>query len=161
MPSPTTLAPTPEAAHRLRRLRRTAWVLDRSIPIGGGRRIGLDPLFGLIPGLGDWLGALLSLYVIYEGTRLGIPFRVLARMGLNVTVEALVGTVPVAGDLFDFAWQANMRNLRLVESHYRPELRPRPLRRILAGFVFAAGFLLALVAAAIAGVFWLLARLFA
>lgn len=56
----------PEAAARLRRLRAVAWVMDRSIPIGGGRRIGLDPLIGLIPGLGDWLGAAISLMVFMK-----------------------------------------------------------------------------------------------
>jgi len=119
-----------EAQRRFRRLSQLAWVLDRSIPLGRTWRIGLDPIIGLLPGAGDWIGALLSVYVLYEGARLGVPGRVLMQMSGNILLEVIVGTVPVLGDLFDFAWQANMRNLALIEKHYRPELRARSLRAI-------------------------------
>src|SRR5690606_6776212 len=105
------------AERRLKRLRALAWVLDRSIPIGRWR-IGLDPILGVIPGLGDWIGAVMSLYVVYESARLGAPARTLARMGGNILVETLVGSIPVLGDVFDAAWQANTRNLALIERHY-------------------------------------------
>ncbi|HEY0947587.1 MAG TPA: DUF4112 domain-containing protein [Opitutaceae bacterium] len=138
---------------RLRRLRGLAWLLDRSIPLPGGWRIGLDPLLGSLPGAGDWLGGVLSTYLLYEGARLGLPPRVLGRMVLNIAIEVLVGAVPVVGDLFDFAWQANVRNLQLVERHYRPTLRPRPLGPLVAGllalvflFITAAGVLAFLIA---------------
>jgi hypothetical protein len=121
-----------DAAKRLSRLRRLAWLLDRSIPAGKDRRFGLDPIIGLIPGVGDWIASLLSLYVWYEGARLGLPYPVLGRMALNIEIEALVGAIPVAGDVFDFVWQANARNLKLVEQHYRPGLRPRPIGRLIA-----------------------------
>jgi hypothetical protein len=128
-----------DQATRLKRLRGLAWVLDRSISIGGGRRIGIDPLIGLIPGAGDWIGAVLSLYVLSEAARMGLPVAVLARIAGNIAIEALVGAIPLAGDLFDFVWQANMRNLQLVEKHYQPTLRPRSFRSIwLALGVFAA-----------------------
>jgi hypothetical protein len=100
-----------DAQRRLQRLRRLSWVLDRSIPIGRWR-IGLDPILGLFPGAGDWIGAVLSLYVVYESARLGAPAHLLARMGGNILVEALVGTVPILGDLFDFAWQAKYAESR-------------------------------------------------
>lgn len=130
---------SPGQAARLQRLRHLAWVLDRSIPIGGGRRIGIDPLIGLLPGAGDWIGAVLSLYVLYEAARMGLPVAVLTRIAGNIAIEALVGAIPLAGDLFDFVWQANMRNLQLVERHYRPTLRPRSFRSIwLALGIFAA-----------------------
>jgi hypothetical protein len=125
-----------EAEVRLRRLRRVAWILDRCVGIGGKARFGIDPLIGLIPVAGDWVAAVLSLYVIYESLRLGMPWPVLGRMLANVGIEALVGTVPVVGDIFDFIWQANTRNLRLVEQHYHARLKPRSSRAI-AGF-FAA-----------------------
>jgi Domain of unknown function (DUF4112) len=146
--------PPPEAVASLRRLRRVAWVMDRSIPIGGKLRVGLDPLLGLIPGLGDWLGAGVSLWMIYEAMRLGLPTSVLARMGVNVAVEATFGSVPILGDLFDAAWQANQRNLALVERHYDARLKPRSMRRI--GWVFSAAALLFL--AAFAGLIYLVAR---
>jgi hypothetical protein len=122
--------PDPEVRRRLARLSRFAWLLDRSIPLGGKWRIGLDPILGLIPGFGDWVGAVLSLYLLYEGARLGVPANVVARMAGNILVETILGAVPVLGDLFDFAWQANIRNLALIERHHRPELRAHPLRRI-------------------------------
>lgn len=149
--------PTPEAAVRLRRLRWMAWVLDRSIPIGGGRRIGLDPLIGLVPGVGDWLGAALSCWLVYEAVLLGLPTRVLLRMGGNILIEAAVGVVPVLGDVFDAAWQANRRNLQLIERHYDPRRRPRSVRGVLIAFlVVTAVFLVALAALGIwlLGVVW-------
>lgn len=133
---------TPEAARRLRRLRTMAWVLDGSIPIGGGRSIGLDPIIGLIPGVGDWLGAVLSSWLVYEAMRLGVPRRVLVRMGVNVAIEAAVGVVPLLGDIFDATWKANHRNLRLVELHYDPRRPPRSLRGVGGIIVFGGTLLL-------------------
>ena len=78
-----------------------------------------------MPAVGDWIGAVLSLYIVYEAARLGIPARHLARMGGNILVETLVGSVPIVGDVFDFAWQANSRNLALIERHHHPAVRPR------------------------------------
>ncbi len=153
----TPIPPEPlsrDAAMRLRRLRGLAWFLDRSIPIGKWR-IGVDPIIGLVPGAGDWIGALLSLYVIYQGARLGMPARVLTRMGGNILLETIVGAVPFLGDLFDFVWQANTRNLALIEQHYRPGLRPRPMQKI--GFVLAMFVLLVLTL--IAGLFFAVFRL--
>ncbi len=139
--------PPPEAQRRLKRLRVMAWLLDRSIPIGGGWRIGLDPLLGLLPGAGDALGALFSVSILYDAASLGLPWRVLVRMAGNILIEAVVGLLPVFGDLFDFVWQANMRNLRLVEKFYHPRQPPRALRKIgLALGVFVV-LLLGLIAA--------------
>jgi hypothetical protein len=133
------------SAGGMRRLRKLAWVLDSSISIGGGRRVGLDPIIGLIPGLGDWVGAGFSLYVVYEAARMGLPARVLAAMLANVGVEALIGTVPLLGDLFDFVWKANTRNLQLVERHYDSRRKGRPIGRlVIAVLVFAALLLFAL-----------------
>lgn len=118
-----------DSAMRLRRLRSLAWFLDRSIPIGRWR-IGVDPLIGMVPGAGDWIGALLSVYVFYQGARLGMSTPVLTRMAGNILIETIVGAVPVLGDMFDFAWQANTRNVALIERHYRPESHPRSLEQI-------------------------------
>lgn len=107
----------PDVARTHARLRRLAHVLDTVIPLPGGLRIGLDGLVGLIPGVGDAAGALVSSYIIAEAHRLGVPWVILARMSLNVLLEALVGAVPVVGDLFDFAWKANRRNVALLEAH--------------------------------------------
>jgi hypothetical protein len=148
------IAPGFEAERRLRRLRALAWFLDRSIPLGGNWRVGLDPILGLFPGIGDWLGALLSCYIVYEAGRLGVPTSALVRMGGNILIEAAIGTVPLLGDLFDFAWQANMRNLALVERHYRPGLEPRSLQRLW----FALAAIVLVLLAAIVGLVFLAAK---
>ncbi len=82
-----------------------------------GWRFGLDGLIGLIPGAGDLITAALSVYIIYRARRLGVPLRIRARMAANVALDLFLGAAPVAGDLFDFAWKANRRNLRLIEEH--------------------------------------------
>lgn len=112
------------------RLERLAWLLDESFTLPGtNRRFGIDPLLGLIPGVGDLVGAGLSLYVIAEAARLGAPRGLLGRMVGNMAVEAIVGLVPVAGDLFDFYWKANSRNRDLLAAHIDGQLQPPPLKR--------------------------------
>jgi hypothetical protein len=101
---------------RLRRVRALSRMLDDALRIPGTRlRVGLDPLIGLVPGLGDVLGGLLSGYVIYEGVRIGVSRKAVVRMLLNVVVELLLGAFPAVGDLFDAGWKANARNVRLLE----------------------------------------------
>ena len=129
---------SPDDVHpRLQRLRRLAWLLDRSIPLGP-YRIGLDPLLGLIPGMGDALGAGMSIIILYDAARLGTPVHVLVRMILNVLVELVIGSIPILGDLFDFAWQANHRNLALVERHFDPVRAERPAKRIATAIAVVA-----------------------
>jgi hypothetical protein len=92
-------------------------VLDAQWSIPGTRyRVGLDGLVGLIPGVGDAAGALLSTYILYEALRLGAPRRVLLRMAANIALESVVGAFPVVGDLFDVAWQANTKNVALLQA---------------------------------------------
>jgi len=101
-----------------RRLARLAWLLDNSIPIPGLQfRIGFDAILGLIPGLGDILGVLLSSYIVREAARIGASRSVLIHMAFNVAVEGVVGLVPFIGDLFDAVWKANQRNLALLDAH--------------------------------------------
>jgi hypothetical protein len=98
-----------------RRLERLAWYLDSSIPIPGlNARIGLDPLLGLLPGIGDTIGALFSSYILAEAARLGAPKSVLLKMAFNIALEAAAGVLPVLGDFFDMAWKANQRNVQLL-----------------------------------------------
>ena len=112
---------------RLARLRRIGWLLDSSIPIPGTRyTLGVDQIVGLVPGLGDLLGGVFSLYIVVEAARIGVPRGLLARMGWNVAVDTLVGEVPILGDLFDIAFKANIRNLALLDGFLE---RPVEVRR--------------------------------
>jgi hypothetical protein len=105
---------------RLRRIRRLATLLDSAIGIPGTRfRFGLDSLLGLVPAAGDAVTALLSAYVVYEAARLGVSKATLGRMLLNVAVDLGLGSIPVAGDAFDFLYKANQRNVRLLEAELR------------------------------------------
>jgi hypothetical protein len=109
------LAPVSDT-RRLDRIRLVAGWLDNGIKIPGTRiRIGLDPVLGLVPGLGDAIGAVLSSSVFVEGIRRGASRATLLRMAFNIALDFAVGTIPVAGDLFDFAWKANLRNVALLD----------------------------------------------
>ncbi|MEO7558008.1 MAG: DUF4112 domain-containing protein [Gammaproteobacteria bacterium] len=121
------------------RLSRVAWLLDSSIPVPGTRfRIGIDSLIGLIPGFGDAVGALLSSYILAEAARLGMPKSTLIRMGLNIALETVVGMVPIAGDIFDMAWKANQRNVRLLDAYLdNPHRTVTTSRLLLAGLTVA------------------------
>ena len=108
------------------RLRRLAHLLDDRFSIPGTRyRIGLDGLIGLVPGIGDAVTTVLALYIVLEARRLGVPVTKLGRMGLNVGVDAVLGAVPLLGDLFDVAWKANRRNLVLLLEHLEAEDQAR------------------------------------
>jgi hypothetical protein len=129
----------------LARARTLARLLDRAVSVPGTRiGIGLDGLLGLIPGVGDAAGGALSLYVLYLGYRAGAPAGVLARMAANVALDVLVGGVPLLGDLFDLGFQANVRNVALLDrSLADPAGVRRSGRLVLAGL--AALLLLVLV----------------
>ncbi|MBA3496061.1 MAG: DUF4112 domain-containing protein [Gemmatimonadales bacterium] len=116
---------------RLGRLRRVGYLLDSSIPVPGTRfRFGIDSLIGLVPGIGDLVGGALSVYIILESARLGVPRSVLARMGWNVAIDTLVGEVPILGDLFDAGFKANVRNLALLDGVAREPLEARRSNRL-------------------------------
>jgi len=103
---------------RLAALQRVAQLLDSAFPVPGtAYRIGLDPILGLIPGLGDLVSPLFTIAVLWQARDLGVPRIVQLRMIVNVAIDALVGAVPVLGDLFDCAWKANARNLALLDRH--------------------------------------------
>lgn len=116
-----------------------AWLMDNSIPIGRWR-IGLDGIIGLVPGIGDLVGALISGAIVAAAVRSGLPRSAIARMLANIGVEALVGLVPFLGDLFDMAWKANTKNVEI----FREALRGR--RNQAKDSLFVAGILIAFAA---------------
>ena len=95
-----------------------ALIMDNLIKVPGTRfRIGLDPIIGLIPGLGDSSSAFVSAITIFQAARQGIPRIVLAHMALNVFVNALVGALPFVGDVFSLWFKSNQRNYELLLKH--------------------------------------------
>jgi hypothetical protein len=127
-----------EAGKTREQLAALAWLLDSSIRLPGGFRIGIDALIGLVPFLGDAAGVLLSGYIVSQAARLGVPRSVLLRMMLNVGVEGLVGLIPLVGDLFDAGWKANQRNVQLLGKHLdNPAETARSSRRVV-GLVLVA-----------------------
>ena len=100
-------------------------------------RFGLDPILGLVPGLGDVAGAVLSGYIVLTGVRLGTPPSVVTRMIANVAIDSIVGSVPILGDLFDAGWKSNIRNVTLIERHVGIDDLPRASTRwrVVAGLI--------------------------
>jgi hypothetical protein len=103
---------------RLTRIRAIANALDTAVGVPGTRfRFGLDPILGLVPGLGDLVGAALSGYIV------------VARMIANIAFDTVGGSVPIVGDLFDAAWKSNRRNLSLIEQHVGTDTAPHKVSK--------------------------------
>jgi hypothetical protein len=105
-----------EATHR--RLRRIAKLMDSQVRVPViGVRIGADAILGLVPGIGDALSGLIGAYLIYEAQRLGLPRSALLRMIANVAFDTAIGSIPVAGDIWDFFFRSNDRNMQILARH--------------------------------------------
>ena len=95
-----------------------ALIMDEFIRVPGTKfKFGLDPLIGLLPGLGDTGSALVSAFALVQAARLGVPKILLARMSLNILINELVGIVPVIGDAFSFWFKSNVRNYQIIKDH--------------------------------------------
>lgn len=141
--------PPPPALTSARLLAR---LLDDAIAIPGTSfRIGIDPLLGMLPGLGDALAAALAGWLLVLAARMGAPAVVLVRMGLHVAADFAIGLVPGAGDLLDFFWKSNRRNLQLLEDWHA---RPDAVARESAARVVPLLGLVLLVAAAVVYALW-------
>jgi hypothetical protein len=117
---------TPSRAERIARIDALATLLDTAFVVPGTNiRFGLDALIGLVPGIGDAITTLMSLYIVREARALGAPRWLIARMLANVALDGVVGVVPLVGDLFDVAWRANRRNMTLLQKYLAREPRWR------------------------------------
>jgi hypothetical protein len=113
---------TPRQTQGLEALRKVAQMLDSAFVVPGtSYRVGLDPILGLLPGLGDLVSPLFTIGILWQARELALPRIVQLRMIVNVAIDSFVGAVPVVGDLFDFAWKANNKNLALLERHAQEE----------------------------------------
>lgn len=95
-------------------IRQLAYLMDGVIPIGRWS-FGLDPLLGLVPGIGDLIGAMISMLIVVRAVQVGVPRIAVARMMANIAIDTLIGSIPIAGDAFDFAYKSNLKNLRIYE----------------------------------------------
>ena len=93
-------------------------MLERAFVVPGiNRPIGLDAIVGLVPVVGDVVTAAMGAYIIWESNNLGVPKWKLWRMGGNLVFDSAVGAIPIAGDVFDFLFRSNTRNLRILKRH--------------------------------------------
>jgi len=116
---------------RIARIDALANLLDIAILVPGTNiRFGLDALIGLVPGIGDAITTVLSLYIVNEARALGAPPLLIARMVANVALDGVVGAVPLVGDAFDVAFRANRRNMKLLRDHLDRTEGPRYWRPV-------------------------------
>ncbi|HSL57024.1 MAG TPA: DUF4112 domain-containing protein [Acidimicrobiales bacterium] len=152
-----------EVEAQRRQLRRVAHLLDDSIRIPGtDRRFGWEPVISLVPGIGDAAGLALSTAVIVGAIHLGARGGTVARMVLNASVDAVVGSIPIIGWAFDFAFKANQRNVALLEAHVSdPEGTEARSRTAVRRTIIAAIVAVVLVSIAlVALVAWVLTLIF-
>jgi hypothetical protein len=149
---PTRIDESTEVFHREERLpavvdpwvEKLVWLMDGAIPIGRWS-IGLDGFLGLIPGFGDIVGALVSMLIVMRAVQSGIPRIAVARIVTNIAADTLIGSIPLLGDAFDFAYKANQKNLRI----YREALVADPSSTTARHWAFFIAALLAIGAVAV------------
>ncbi len=119
----------PSREDSLARITLLAKLMDNAFVIPGlNRRVGLDSVIGLVPGVGDAISAALASYIIWEARQLGLPRWKIARMIGNVAVDTALGAIPLAGDVFDIFFKANERNMRIIHEHLgTPKRGPRQI----------------------------------
>jgi hypothetical protein len=139
----------------LAELERLSYYFDDLFRVPGtGYRVGLDPLLGLVPGVGDVTTSVVSAYIVARAAALGVPRATLARMLLILVVDAVVGSLPLVGDAFDAGWKANARNVRLLEARLDAPEAARVDRRFVLVATVAVTVLLVLVGAGVGVALW-------
>jgi hypothetical protein len=142
-----------------RRVHRAAHLLDTRFRIPGTRvTFGLDPILGLVPGGGDIVGLMAGATVVVQAVRLGARGWTLALMLWHLTVDALVGSIPVLGTIFDVTYKANQRNVQLLERHADdpPQTRSESRRAVLRALLAIAAVVVAVSTLLVAGTVLLL-----
>jgi len=144
-------------------LRRFAMLMDEAVAIPGtNRRIGLDAALGLIPTVGDVIAGVMSAWIIIGALRHRVPMRKVLRMLFNVVLDIIVGAVPVLGDFFDFLFEENMMNMRLLMQHRDRARPPRSIAQIAGAAMLVVGVILfvaiAVLTGTIVGALWLIGK---
>jgi hypothetical protein len=134
-------------------------LLDRRFTIPGTSiRIGLDPIFGLIPGVGDTIASLAGTFILFLAAQAQLPKIVLVRMSLNIALNGMIGAIPVLGDLFSVWFKSNVRNVELLERYAVADRRTSTA----GDWVFVIGLLLGIlfvIIVTVGAIVWILARL--
>lgn len=131
-------------------LERLAWLMDDLVRVPGlGWRFGLDALVGLIPGFGDTATSLASFYILASAVRYRVPKITLLRMGLNIGIDYLVGSLPLVGDLFDAWWKSNQKNIALLRKRATVSAKDAPQGK-LSDWLFVGLIIVLLVGMALA-----------
>jgi hypothetical protein len=160
---PEVIEPDEKLPPDLVALRKFSILMDEALPVPGTkRRIGLDAGLGLIPGIGDIVSALLSAWIVVGALRHRVPARRIARMVANIVLDVVVGAVPFLGDIFDFVYEENVANMRLLMQYRNRRLPPRTTGQM-AGMAFLIVFFILGTAILVVGlmaaaVFWLIAH---
>ncbi len=160
---PEVIEPDEKLPADLVALRKFAMLMDEALPVPGtGRRIGLDAGLGLIPGVGDVVSALLSVWIVVGALRHRVPGRKILRMVWNILLDLVVGAIPLLGDVFDFMFEENVINLRILMQYRNRRLPPRSTGQI-AGTALAIAFVILVAAVMVliamaAAVLWLIAH---
>jgi len=141
-------------------LRRFAHLMDAAFEIPGTkRRFGLDAAIGLIPGIGDAVGALFSSWIVIGALKHRVPLRYIVRMMMNIAVDVFVGSIPVAGDIFDFLWDENLTNLNLLLKHRNRQRPPRSFRAMAFSISLILLIVLMMILAAAGLLIWLIIQI--
>jgi hypothetical protein len=115
----------PATAATMEALRRWAVLLDSAFRVPGTNiRFGFDAIIGLVPGLGDLVAPVFTVVLLGTALKMRVPAVVVARMVLNAVIDLALGIVPLAGDIGDVFWKADLRNMALLERHARPGVPP-------------------------------------
>ena len=151
---PEVIEPDDKLPGDLVALRRFAFLLDEAVAIPGTRkRVGLDAAVGLIPGVGDVIGGVMSALIVVAALRHRVPIRKIGRMIVNILIDVVIGEIPIVGDFFDFMFEENMMNMRILMTYRDRRRDPRSIRAILFTATFIVLFILALsVATTIGGI---------
>jgi len=133
-------------------------LLDSRFKIPGTRiKFGIDPILGLIPGVGDWFGGMLSIYFMIEAFRAGGGLSVVLRIFLNIIIDIIIGSIPLIGEVFDVAWKANRRNAKLIQNLHTEQKKTEKRSKWFVGLVIVL--LTGIILGLIVTVVWLIAQL--